>query len=76
MAKLPVLSARKILRALEAAGFSVVRQRGSHIRLNGAWGGRPRIVIVPNHPEVAPGTLQSILRQAVWTKEDLISHLR
>ena len=38
MAKLPVLSARKILRALEAAGFSVVRQRGSHIRLNGAWG--------------------------------------
>lgn len=71
MAKLPVLSARKLLRALGRAGFEVVAQRGSHIRLNGRRHGRMRVVIVPNHAEIAPGTLQSILRQAGMTREEL-----
>jgi predicted RNA binding protein YcfA (HicA-like mRNA interferase family) len=71
MARIPVLSARKVLKALERAGFRQVGQTGSHIRLNGFWGGRPRVVIVPNHAEIAVGTMLSILRQAGWTRDDL-----
>lgn len=71
MAKLPALSARKLLRALGKAGFVVVAQRGSHIRLNGRRRGSLRVVIVPNHREIAPGTLVSILRQAAMTRDEL-----
>ncbi len=71
MAKLPALSARKVIRALRKAGFEVVAQRGSHVRLNGERGGRVRVVIVPNHADIAPGTLVSILRQAGLTREEL-----
>jgi predicted RNA binding protein YcfA (HicA-like mRNA interferase family) len=71
MAKLPVLSARKLLKALRKAGFSIVAQRGSHIRLNGRRGGVMRVVIVPDHSEIAPGTLVSILRQAGMTRDEL-----
>ncbi|TEU19373.1 MAG: type II toxin-antitoxin system HicA family toxin [Anaerolineales bacterium] len=31
--KLPVVSGRQVVRALERIGYRVVRQRGSHIRL-------------------------------------------
>jgi predicted RNA binding protein YcfA (HicA-like mRNA interferase family) len=70
MAKLPALSARKVIRALRKAGFVVVAQRGSHIRLNGERDGRVHVVIVPNHADIAPGTLVSILRQAGLTREE------
>ena len=40
MPKLPVLPARDILKALGRAGFVVVGQRGSHIKLRGERGGR------------------------------------
>lgn len=54
------------------AGFRVVAQRGSHIRLKGQREGVARVVIVPNHPEIAPGTMQSILRQAGLTREEFL----
>jgi predicted RNA binding protein YcfA (HicA-like mRNA interferase family) len=42
MAKLPVLPARDIVKALGKAGFAVVSQRGSHIKLRGQRGGAAR----------------------------------
>ncbi|HUR68767.1 MAG TPA: type II toxin-antitoxin system HicA family toxin [Candidatus Thermoplasmatota archaeon] len=70
MGKLPALSARKVLKALGQAGFEIVGQRGSHVRLNGRRGGEVRVVIVPNHRSIAPGTLVSILRQAGMTRAE------
>jgi predicted RNA binding protein YcfA (HicA-like mRNA interferase family) len=76
MAKLPVLSAREVLKALERAGFARVAQRGSHIRLKGTWAGQTRVVIVPNHPEIARGTLLSIIRQSGMSREEFLDALR
>ena len=76
MAKLPILSAREVLRALERAGFSRVAQKGSHVRLKGTWGGQTRVVIVPNHPEIARGTLLSIIRQSGMTRDEFLDALR
>lgn len=75
MPRLPILSAREILRLLKGDGFHVVSQKGSHLRLHGTVAGRTRVVVVPNHPEVERGTLASILRPAGWTREDLIRRL-
>ncbi len=55
MAKLPVLPAREIVKALGRAGFVAVGQRGSHIKLRGERGGMERTIIVPNYAEVPRG---------------------
>lgn len=62
MSRLPRLSGGDCVRALGKAGFYFKRQRGSHLIL------RRDVpfaqVIVPNHRELAKGTLRSIIRQA------------
>jgi len=50
----------------------VVGRRGSHVRLKKKTPTKTYIVIVPIHPEIKRGTLNSILRQAGLTREELI----
>jgi predicted RNA binding protein YcfA (HicA-like mRNA interferase family) len=59
--RLPVVSGRQAVKALQKLGFEEVSQRGSHIKLRDPHG---RTVIVPLHSELARGTLRSVLRQA------------
>jgi predicted RNA binding protein YcfA (HicA-like mRNA interferase family) len=66
------VSGADAVRALQRLGFVVVRQRGSHIRL----GKGPLGVTVPAHGSIAPGTLQSILRQAGVSVEVFVEALR
>ena len=71
MPRLPVLSADKIIKALKRAGFRVVRQSGSHIHL---WNDNNKILVtVPNHSELAKGTLNSIIKQSKMNRDDFIS---
>lgn len=68
---LPAVSGRQLLRALQRAGFVVLRQKGSHVSLekktaDGYWR-----TIVPMHREIRPGTLSDILNQSNLTKEQL-----
>ena len=67
--QLPVVSGKRVVRALEKVGFEVVSTRGSHCKLRHM--SPLRIVIVPLHDEVRPGTLTSILRQAGLTADEL-----
>lgn len=64
-------AARQVIRALQRLGFEIVSQKGSHIKLRKTTNGNTFSPIVPNHKEIAMGTLQSILRQAGITKEEL-----
>jgi predicted RNA binding protein YcfA (HicA-like mRNA interferase family) len=74
MPKLPVLSAKEIIKVLRKFGFVVYRQTGSHIHL---WNEeRKLLVTVPNHPELAKGTLLSIMKQAKIEKEEFLSKLK
>jgi len=50
-------------------------KKGSHIKLKKKFNGKVFIVIVPDHPELAIGTLKSILRQANISKEDFLKLL-
>ena len=65
------LSGSDVVRALRRLGFEVVRQKGSHIRLEKG----PLRVTVPNHGAVNVGTLASILSQSEVTIEELTAVL-
>lgn len=69
-------SARVLLSALQRAGFSIFSQKGSHIKLYKRKGSKNLTVIVPNHKEIAMGTLSSILNQADMTKKELEKFVR
>ncbi len=64
--RLPVLNWKEVVKALGKAGFRPVRQRGSHIILEGPKG---KFTVVPRHDEVAPTTLMKILAEAGLTRE-------
>lgn len=66
------VSSAQAVRALQRLGFVFVRQRGSHIRMT-----KPGLrVTVPAHDSIAPGTLQSVLRQARVSVEEFVEALR
>jgi predicted RNA binding protein YcfA (HicA-like mRNA interferase family) len=62
MSKLPVISGRQLVRALEQVGFTFDRQRGSHIMLFRS--DPPTTLSVPDHRELDRGTLRALLRQS------------
>ena len=61
---------REVRRKLEAAGFVELGRRGSHVKFMKRTSDREWVAIVPNHREVAVGTLRSILRQSGLTAEE------
>jgi predicted RNA binding protein YcfA (HicA-like mRNA interferase family) len=66
---LPVISGREVVRALGKIGYVLDRQRGSHMILRQPDPPNRRLT-VPDHAEVAKGTLRAIIRQAGLTVEE------
>ena len=65
------ISGAEAVKALRRLGFEVVRQEGSHIRMS-----KGNVhVTVPNHRQLMPKTLQSILRHAEITLEEFMEQL-
>lgn len=62
--KVPNVSYDRIIRALQRDGWVVVRQRGSHIRLQKRTGDEVLKITVPAHKPVKRSTLSHILKQA------------
>ena len=73
MPHLPVLSGRRIVRAFEKLGWEVARQRGSHIIL--VKESSIATLSVPDHREVARGTLRSLIRDAGLTVEEFTAQI-
>jgi predicted RNA binding protein YcfA (HicA-like mRNA interferase family) len=67
--KLPLLSGNKVCNALTKIGYRVDHQTGSHIILRNEIPPYRRLT-VPNHKEIAKGTLRAIIRQAGLTLEE------
>jgi predicted RNA binding protein YcfA (HicA-like mRNA interferase family) len=62
------MSGREIVRAFAKHGWEIARQRGSHIILVKA--GENATLSVPDHKEVAKGTLRSLIRAAGLTLQE------
>ena len=72
MSRLPVCSGREAVRAFEKLGYAVDHQTGSHIILRHP---QMRRLTVPNHRELAKGTLRALIREAGFTKEEFVELL-
>lgn len=74
MPKLPAVKPREIIRFLERNGFVLDHISGSHFIYYHS--GSKRRAVVPQHNRDIPkGTLVSLLREAGFTREDLIEFL-
>lgn len=71
MPQVPILSGRKVVAAFERMGWGFVRQSGSHMILTKA--GHIATLSVPDHKEVARGTLRGLIRAAGLTVDEFIS---
>jgi len=71
MNKLPALNYDRIVAALQRDGWVVVRQRGSHIRLQKHLPDKTLKLTVPMHKPVKRSTLSHVLKQANMTVEEL-----
>ena len=64
---------------MKALGYQIVRQRGSHVRMEKNTPAGTHKITVPNHDPIAKGTLSDILHKlSIWnqiSREDLIERL-
>lgn len=71
MAPLPVLSGREVAETFVRLGWEIARQRGSHIIL--VRTGHLATLSVPDHKEVARGTLRALIRRAGVTMDEFLA---
>jgi predicted RNA binding protein YcfA (HicA-like mRNA interferase family) len=73
MSHLPVCSGTEAVKAFCRLGYTADHQTGSHIILRHP---NLRRLTVPDHRELAKGTLRSLIREAGITKEQFVELLR
>jgi predicted RNA binding protein YcfA (HicA-like mRNA interferase family) len=74
MAGLPTLSGREVVRIFGKDGWQVARQRGSHMIL--VKEGLMTTLSVPDHREVAKGTLRSLIRSSGLSVDQFVTLMR
>jgi len=70
----PVISGRRAARAFERLGWTLLRQRGSHMVF-----GKSDVaanLAIPDHKELARGTLRALIRTAGITVEEFVGALQ
>ncbi|MBS3946371.1 MAG: type II toxin-antitoxin system HicA family toxin [Melioribacter sp.] len=72
MAFLPILSGKDIIKILGKLGYHVVRQRGSHIRLQHS---NKKPVTIPNYKSIDRSLLGKILRDIQVSDEEFLKYL-
>lgn len=73
MTKLPVISGAEAVRAFERAAWYQDRQSGSHVVM--LKEGHSASLSIPQHRELAPGTLRALIRAAGMTVEEFVALL-
>lgn len=73
MPKLPQISGRDCVKALEKIGFRFLRQTGSHLHMR--RDDPFKQIAVPNHKVLKKGLLRSVIRDADLTVEEFIELL-
>ena len=55
MTRIPLRAAHKVIKVLEAAGFQIVSQKGSHIKMKKRTPDSTFVTIIPDHDEIPSG---------------------
>ena len=72
--KLPVCSGRDAVRVFERAGWTVDRQRGSHLSMFKP--NHPVVLTVPLHRELDRGLLRGLIRTSGLSVEEFVRLLK
>ncbi|WP_433758411.1 type II toxin-antitoxin system HicA family toxin [Nocardia sp. CA-135398] len=74
MPPLPAISGDRVIKALERAGFGLIRVNGSHHMMRSPEG---RFTVVPVHrgADIKPGTLRRIIRDAGMSVAEFVQLL-
>ncbi len=77
MSKLPQVSGKETIKALGKIGFSLVHQRGSHVKLARVINNQKQTVIVPLQKSLKKGTLRNgILKPINLSISDFLKLLK
>lgn len=77
MPKLPQVSGKETIKALQKIGFNVVHQKGSHIKLSRRLNNQKQTVIVPLQKVLKKGTLRNgILKSINLSVDDFVKLLK
>ena len=75
MTKVPSLNYNKVISALRRDGWVVVRQKGSHIRLQKHTAEETLKLVIPAHRPIKRSTLSHIIKQANLNLEKFLKLL-
>jgi predicted RNA binding protein YcfA (HicA-like mRNA interferase family) len=73
MPNVPLLKPKDVIKALEKFGWQIARQKGSHIIMTKE--GHISTLSIPNHDQIARGTLRSLLSRANISIEEFLKVL-
>jgi len=73
MPDVPLLKPREVVKAFKKLGWEVARQKGSYIILT--KDGHIATLSVPDHAEVARGTLRALIARAGLTIDEFLAAL-
>ena len=77
MPKLPQVSGKDTIKAFSKIGFTIVHQRGSHVKLSRKIDNQQQTIIIPLHKILKIGTLRNgILRPVNLSVGDFIKLLK
>ena len=71
--KLPLLTGRQVLSALQRLGFEEIHRKGSHVKMKHHDG---RLIVFPFHDEVDRYTLKGALRDGGVVIEDFLNEVK
>ena len=75
MKHLPVVSGKDVIWVLARAGFSFIRQKGSHVRMKKQTSDTALNITIPLHDELDRTTLRSIIKAAELTEDEFLHFL-
>lgn len=77
MSKLPQVSGKDTIKALQKIGFVINSQKGSHVKLARIIDGRKQTVVIPTHKIIKKGTLKNgILKPINLSVDDSVTLLK
>jgi predicted RNA binding protein YcfA (HicA-like mRNA interferase family) len=71
MGHIPVLSGQEVVQIFESFGWHLARQKGSHLVM--VKQGQIATLSIPNHKEIAKGTIRSLVRSANLTMDQFVA---
>jgi predicted RNA binding protein YcfA (HicA-like mRNA interferase family) len=73
MPPVPVLRPKEVIYAFEKLGWAIARQKGSHIIMTKP--GKIATLSIPNHSEVARGTLRDLINRSGESLEEFVKYV-